>query len=218
MDENPQRLLYAFVQMLAGGLSWSYGARHREHWVVGLVFTWQLAVDLVRMAIGPALDAGSWPYEGGLLGLYFLDHALGLGFRFAIFAAVWALYGKWSLTPLGSLYLASLLGLMAYKVITGATLVPFHQAFAGLVAAGCVGVILLRVLGPRETVLQPNGAHAALLLLVATDTANAVVHATHVFDAWWAELRYADTAAAAILVLGYTGALAREAVSRWRQA
>lgn len=218
MDENAQRLLYAFVQMLAGGLAWSFGARHRDHRVVGLLFTWQLAVDLARRAISPALDAASLPYEGGLLGLYYLDHALELGFRFAIFAAVWAQYGRWKLTPVAATYVGSFLALVLYKLATGASLVPFHQVFGGLVSLGCVGVVVVRVLGPREAMAQPNGAHAILLLLVATDTANAVLHATHAFDAWWDQLRYADTVAASTIVVGYAVAMTREAVRRWRQA
>ena len=51
-----------------------------------------------------------------------------------------------------------------------------------------------------------------------TDVVNALVHASHLFDAWWSELLVADTAAVAIVLLGYLAVLGKEAAQRWRQA
>ncbi len=47
---------------------------------------------------------------------------------------------------------------------------------------------------------------------------NALVHASHLFDAWWSELLVADTAAVAFVLLGYLAVLGKEAAQRWRQA
>jgi len=218
VDENTARLLYPLAQMLAGGLAWTYGARHREHRLVGALFSWQLAVDVGRMAVAPVLDAESWPYSGGTLGLYYLDHALELSVRFTILAAVWVHFGRWSVGPVVSAFVVSVAALVTYKSLSGESLIPVHQLFAALGATGCVGIILLRVFGPREGAPRPDGAHAVLLVLVATDAANSIAHATHLFDVWWAELRTADTVAVFAVVGGYSIALGKEAIGRWRQA
>ena len=72
--------------------------------------------------------------------------------------------------------------------------------------------------GASRSGARRDGAHAALLVLVVTDVVNALVHASHLFDAWWSELLVADTAAVAIVLLGYLAVLGKEAAQRWRQA
>jgi hypothetical protein len=218
VDEDVTRLLYPLAQMFAGGLAWTHGARHPEHRVVGLLFTWQLAADLARMAIAPTLDAYPWPYGGGTLVLYYLDHALELSVRFTMVAAVWAHFGRWSVAPVLSAYVTCVAGLVVYKVATDASLVPVHQLLAALTATTCVGVALARVLGPRERLPLPDGAHAALLLLIATDATNALAHASHSLEAWWPALRVADMAAVTTIAAGYAVVLGKEALGRWRRA
>ena len=105
--------------------------------------------------------------------------------------------------------------LVLTKLTTGASLVPFHQWTSGITALACVLVVGWSIAQRRAA---PDGAHAALLVLVVTDVVNALVHASHLFDAWWSELLVADTAAVAIVLLGYLAVLGKEAAQRWRQA
>lgn len=227
MDGREQQLAYAAMLLLAAGLAWQRGNRIPAHRIVGGLLTWQLASDVLRMSVAPTLDrAGSWPYRGSELGLYFLDHALTLSLRFTILGAVWVHFGRWRVAPVIGAYAVTLLGIVAYKLVTGATLVPAHQWIAMVTASVTATIIAARALGVvrraraaphTEPEIQPDGAHAALLVLAATDLANALTHASHTFDQFWSELRYADTLAVMLVALGYSIALGKEAADRWRQ-
>ncbi len=214
---DPRSLYYALVT-LAAGLAWTLAASRREHRGVALVLTWLLSVELARKLVGPELDAaGAWPYTGRTLWLYFLDHALELSVRFTMVAAVVAHFSARPVTSVAIAYAAAFAFLVVYKLVTAASLVPVHQVLSGLTALACVIAIGHRALR-RSDAPSPDGAHAALLVLAATDLANAMAHASHTFDAWWSELVYADAVAVAVLVIGYATALGKETAARWRQA
>ena len=211
-----ERLLYPLLLCLAAGLAWTHASARHEHRVVGALLTWQLAADVVRMAIDPRLDAaGPWPLAGADLWLYFLDHAISLSVRFTIVAAVVVHFARHSPVPILLAFVVALAALVLTKLTTGASLVPFHQWTSGITALACVLVVGWSIAQRRAA---PDGAHAALLVLVVTDVVNALVHASHLFDAWWSELLVADTAAVAIVLLGYLAVLGKEAAQRWRQA
>lgn len=212
-----ERLVYPLLLMVSAGLAWTLASLRREHRVVGALLSWQLAADVIRMAIDPHLEAaGSWPYQGGTLLLYFLDHAIAMSVRFTILAAVVVHFARLSPLPVGLAFLGTVAALVVAKMTLAISLIPFHQALSALTALGCVVVIGWSI--ARREASTPDGAHAALLVLATTDLVNAIVHTSHAFDAWWSELHHADTAAVALVLLGYLAALGREGVQRWRQA
>jgi hypothetical protein len=186
--------------------------------VVGALLTWQLAADVVRMSVAPLLDAaGPWPPSGETLVLYLVDHLVGLSVRFTVLAAVTVHFARASPMPV----LLALVGtgsvLVITKMTTAASLVPFHQSVSGFTAVTRALLVAWRAVR-RRAEPTPDGAHAALLVLVATDLMNAVVHASQAFDASWHELLCADTAAVGLMLLGYVAALGKEAAQQWRQA
>ncbi len=219
MTEREAQLLYALALALAAGLAWALGGTKREHRIVGALLSWQLAVDVARMALAPSLDeAGAWPYAGATLASYFVDHALELSVRFTILAAVAHHFARVSVQPVALAMATSFVVLVTYKLTTGATLVPLHQLIAALSALACAAIVIARVLGWRAAGERPDGAHAALMVLVTTDVANSIAHASERLEEVWVELRYADTAAVSVVAAGYGVALLRDAGERWRRA
>lgn len=213
-----ERLVYPLLLMVAAGLAWTLATARREHRVVGALLSWQLAADVLRMAMDPHLHAaGPWPYSGATLCLYFVDHAVAMSVRFTILAAIVVHFARLSPLPIALAFVGALATLVVTKMTLGISLVTYHQGLSALTALACVLVIGWSITKRRETT-TPDGAHAALLVLATTDLLNAIVHATHAFDAWWSELNQADTAAVALVLLGYVGALGREVAHRWRRA
>lgn len=212
-----ERFLHAALYALIAVAAWTYARSNRAHRVIALLFGWELVANSIRLAIDPTLDAATPPYHGGMLALYYLDHALVLSFRFALVGACLVHFERASAALALYGFLAVALALVVTKEATDMSLVPVHHGIAAA-AVGISWILALRaVMAPPSRLQTPDGAHAVLLLILAESLVKVCLHYFGSPEHSWTEVRWADLLVHGIIALGYLGAIAvRHGVMRWR--
>ncbi len=212
-----ERFAHAALYVLIAGAAWTYARTNPAHRVIAALFAWELTANTARLLVTPAIDAAAQPYSGGALALYSLDHALVLSFRFAMLAACLAHFERRPITLAIHGFGATILALVLFKETTDSSLVPFHHAVAAITVLICWVLALRAVLAPASRLQDPDGAHAALLLILAVALVKVSLHYFHSTDERWDEVRWADLLVYGLIALAYVGALAhRYGGQRWR--
>lgn len=211
-----QVFVHASLYGVIAAAAWTYGRTRSSHRVVALLFAWELLADMARLAIAPLLDAAPAPYDGGMLLLYYLDHALVVSFRFAVLAASLRLFERASIRPALYGFAATVLVLVIVKESTQVSLIPVHAA----IAAGTVGVSWVlagrAVLARPERMQVPDGAHVVLLVILALLLVKVCLHYFGPVQETWSDVLTSDTLVHGLVAVAYLAALVRIGVRQWR--
>jgi hypothetical protein len=212
-----ERFVHAALYALIAVAAWTYARTNASHRVIALLFGWELVANTARLAIDPALDAAAPPYEGGVLVLYYLDHALVLSFRFALLGACLVHFERASVTFAAYAFAAVTLALVITKQATDVSLVPIHHAIAAATVAISWVLALRAVMAPAARLMSPDGAHAVLLLILAETLVKVSLHYFGPPQDTWTQVRWADLLVHGVIAIGYLGTIAlRHGVLRWR--
>lgn len=210
------RLPHAALYVVIAALAWTYSRQHPAHRLVSLLFGWELLANAARLAIGPTLDAAPTPYSGGVLVLYYLDHASVLSFRFAILAATVRHFSRASIWPVFYGFLACVAAFVVIKELSGTSLVPIHAAVAALTVAIAWAFVFRAILAPATRLQAPDGVHAALLLILALAFVKVCLHYFGPVNDTWADVRSADVLVHGLIAVAYIAAIVGVRVRRWR--
>ncbi|MCZ7685892.1 MAG: hypothetical protein M5U28_46905 [Sandaracinaceae bacterium] len=100
LDEAQREIIvHSSLYALEAAAAWTFARGASPHRTIAALFAWELVADLGRIALSPVLDAAPFPYTGGMLALYYADHALHLSFRFALVAACLRVFERASIMP-----------------------------------------------------------------------------------------------------------------------
>jgi hypothetical protein len=207
--------VHASLYALVATAAWTYGRTVPSHRIIALLFAWELAADMARLAIGPMLDAAAPPYAGSTLFLYYLDQALVLSFRFALVAACLRHFNRSSIWPAAYAFAATTLAVIVFKETTRASLLPVHTLVAVATAGVCWVLAIRAVLAPPSRLQTPDGAHAVLLVILALVLVKACMYYFGPVGETWSEILMSDTFVHGIIAVGYLGALLRNGVRHW---
>lgn len=202
--------------LLVAVLAWTVGGPTRPHRLVAALFAWFVAANIGRMLLDYVLDAAQPPYAGSVLGAYYLDHALVLSFRFALLGACALHFANVRVRNVAAAFVATWVALVAYKQLTGGSLLPFHFGVA-IVTISLAWVLIARaVLAPVHRFVPPDIGHAVLVLLAATDVVKVALEYGGPVTQTWPMVRNMDLVVDAIIVLGYSMTWARRQARRWQ--
>ena len=179
------------------------------------MFWAETAANLVRLALDPALDAGSFPYHGSLRVAFYADHAAFLVFSLATCAAIAAHYAGLPPRRAAAAWLATSVAFVVWKEWTWLPSIEFHEWVVLAATVVAFGLVMRAALAPDGRLVRPDTGHAALALLLCND----IVHVTvfridGLLDAW-PSLRAMDLAVYGLLLLGYCALYARDWRARW---
>lgn len=209
-----QTYAHAAGFLLVAGLAWTLGGRGRPHRLVAALFATFAFLNVARMLLDPVIAATVPPYSP--CPAYYLDHLLCLAFRFALLGVCARHFAnvrwRFSAGALGATWLA----LIAYKELSGQNLLPFHFAVAVVTIPLCWVLIARTVLAPAHRFVQPDAAHAVLVLLAATDLVKVALEYGGPVTQTWPMVRNMDLVVDALIVVGYSLSWARRQARRWQ--
>lgn len=215
-DAQREIIVHSSLYALVATAAWVFARGAASHRAVAVLFAWELAADLGRIALVPVLDAAPLPYSGGALALYYVDHALHLSFRFALVAACLKVFERRSILPAVHAFAATTAGVVIFKEATGLSLIPVHHVVAAVTTLVCWILLIRAVFAPTERLHVPSGAHAALVLVVTLMLVKVTLHYFGPPDDTWSDVRMADTFVHGLIAAGYLGGLTWNGARRWR--
>lgn len=217
LDEAQREIIvHSSLYALVAAAAWTFARGASPHRTIAALFAWELVADLGRIALSPVLDAAPFPYTGGMLALYYADHALHLSFRFALVAACLRVFERASIMPALYAFAATTAGVVIFKQATGLSLVPVHHVIAAVTTLACWVLVIRAVFAPPSRLQVPSGAHVALVLVVTLMLVKVALHYFGPLDDTWSDVRMADTFVHGLIAAGYLGGLLRNGVRRWR--